>query len=142
MKSCAIYVTKDEYLIVCQHQTIAGFHIAGEPMKRLDKDLPLEVIGSAVLDTLDSSIDNVPMPLDLKGVTQSLIKFAGVKSWKTLAKNAIYCGVEVASNEVVITPFERDSHNAYSPLDSKRVEVSMDAIAVGKGLVEASNLAF
>jgi hypothetical protein len=139
MKLCNIYCTEKEHFVVCAHETVAGFHVENDPVRKISRTEPAEKLGATVLEVLNASTDNAPIPGsgEMKVITASFVKFAGAKSWKAFVKEAVSCGVKFASGGLLVTPNRRDDKGNYFPMLDHGLEVAASADAVGHGVLEA-----
>ena len=136
MKLCIVYALETEYLVMCSHETIAGFHVVGDPVQRVSRSEPVDKLGCAVLEVLQASKENAPIPTEAKSVPPALLD-AGIKSWKALAKRALSCAITFGPVGVAITPQRRDEKGNYFPISEAKSEAEAMAAAVGSGILTA-----
>lgn len=84
-------------------RTSDGIWILTDPVLSVDCDLVGE-IGRSILECLSASVQGIPNPSSVKGLTDSLLKLAGVRSFNAFAKPAISVGIRMDSEIITLTP--------------------------------------
>jgi hypothetical protein len=102
-------------------------------MKIMANDLP-EKVGETVLTVLNASKEGVPLPLDLKRISNELLQFVGFKSQKAFAKSASHCCVALVGSQIEIMPYRSDDKGNYFPEADRKFLCSIEANAIGNSL--------
>jgi hypothetical protein len=124
MKKAAAFLRKGKIFLHPYSRTTQGFWVFSLPVvaaDESDKD-----IGSKLLTTLSNSAESVPHPATWKGLTDPLLKAAGVRSFDSFTKFA--SGVDITRDEdgaVTLMPTKNGGpRNAFLHLDDKLIRSS------------------
>jgi hypothetical protein len=107
MKSCTIYKTfKNEYKIVSQCKTTAGYLLAVTPAYILSTNCSDEELFSAILTALKNSAKKVKAPDrdDFPAIQKILLSDLKEKSFTKLYVNSTSCEIRVEGNSISIYP--------------------------------------
>ncbi len=128
--SVAVFVTDDAIFVISEKMTDMARQTV-EPMHRLERGSPPDVVGNAVLDGLDAFKDSDDPP-DPDGL-RKLLDFVGARSWKSFAKSAINFSIAGLTQETVgLSPARADSRGNYLYGDTH--ECPRKAVAIGEML--------
>ena len=99
----AVYALPDAFVVVANHQTEAGFWLAGRPVARLVSTATDAEIGAAVRAALSASRRGLPTPTraDFAAHVRDLATAAGQRTWAALEKAARLCTVEELTGGVL-----------------------------------------
>lgn len=126
----AVFVTDDAIFVMNEKMTEVARETV-EPMHRLERDSPPEVVGKAILKGLDEfrDTDDPPDPDGLR----KLLDFVGARSWKPFAKSALNVSIAGLSKDTVgLSPARANSRGDYLYRDTH--ECPRDATAIGEML--------
>ena len=104
MQRACIYRLKDRVLLHPESRTEAGIWVAVEPCVSLPRTVEPESLGSAIVDALKHSVENVPHPNDWKVFSQSRLKAAGVKSESVFYAGSQLVAVVKSANGFIVEP--------------------------------------
>jgi hypothetical protein len=131
---------RDGQLFIQSHnrtiQRTAGFWVGTTPITRLTDDSAPGQIGEAVIDALNRSKIEVPIPTDHKAVEQELFKVMGVRSRRASMAGTRYCSVEREARAITIAPYHNGGASGddrgYRPLGNP-ISLPLDAPAESIG---------
>ena len=107
MKSCVIYRTfKNEYKIVTQSETTAGYLLSISPVYILSTNCTGEVLLSTTLKALNNSMRNVRAPdrNEFPSIQKSLLSDLKEKAFSKSYTNCTSCEITVENNIMTIYP--------------------------------------
>ena len=107
MKSCVIYKTfKDEYKIVTQSETTAGYLLMVLPVFILSTNCTDEVLLSTIIKALDNSVKNIKAPdrSEFPSVQKNLLSALKEKSFSKLYTDSTSCEIRVQNNILTLYP--------------------------------------
>lgn len=107
MKSCTIYKTfKNEYKIVSQCETTAGYLLDVTPVYILSTDSPNDVLMSSFLNALNNSTKVIKAPerSEFPLVQKKLLANLKEVSFSKLYMNSSSCSIRVENNTMTIYP--------------------------------------
>lgn len=137
----AVYKRKDCLYLRSESRTSVGIIIeTGYPIVE-PHDAPPERLGKDILKLLKQSEWNIPHPADPNegSVTKPLLEAAGVKSWSTFQKGALYCGIISDKSELKFRPYENKGRGGFVPMpDNKIIAIpsSSSAQEIGEALLK------
>jgi hypothetical protein len=135
IKLCEIYIVKDFFYIVTMGKTVPGFWMSCEPMIKVERsDAPIQ-LGSAVLESLLSSKQNLLVPTNPRSVRKSLLMFVGVKSWCALENVAGHLSVCLDDEEIEITPSRLGNRGGYNPIPEKKVKCLAEPLEIAEAII-------
>lgn len=124
----AVFVTDDAIFVISEKMTNVARETV-EPMHRLERRSPPDVVGNAVLDGLEAFKDSDD-PLDPDGL-RKFLDFVGARSWKSFAKRAINFSIAGQTQETVrLSPARANSRGNYLYKDTH--ECPREAVAIGE----------
>lgn len=125
-----VFVTNDAIFVIAEKMTEGG-RLSVDPMLRLERGTPPNVVGEAILKGLAAFQDSDDTP-DRDGLRR-LLEFVGARSWKSFAKGAINFSIAgLSENTVGLSPALADSRGAYLYRDTH--ECPREAVAIGEML--------
>jgi hypothetical protein len=139
MKASEVYFRGDTVFVNTMAKTVPGFLIRSGPMFKFKRDEEASAFGEAVLKTLDSFQEGVPMLQAPSTAGKEFLEFAGVKSWSTFARNALHLSIAFDGREVSVIPTTR-AHGGFDHLTDQAVKTRPEPRAVGEALLEALKL--
>ena len=88
----SIYRREDRFIVCSNSRTTVGVWIVCDPFISLPMDASNEELGAAVLAALRQSKESVPHPeqSERRGELASLLKAAGVRSWKAFMNETVF----------------------------------------------------
>jgi hypothetical protein len=110
IRSCSVYFIGDSAYVVASSRTIPGFTVDSEPILKIDRDGPLEALGSAVLTALEAFQFDVQAPDPRVRNKSPLLSQTRLRSWKRLERNAQYVMVHL-DHTIFVTPSTRDTEH-------------------------------
>lgn len=126
----AVFVTDDAVFVISEKMTEVARETL-EPMHRLERDTPPDVVGNAVLEGLEAFRDSDDPP-DPDGLRR-LLDFVGARAWKPFAKTAINVSIAGLSKDTVaLSPARADNRGIYHYRDTH--ECPREATAIGEML--------
>lgn len=135
MKSCQVYARGNEFFVVGQARTVPGFWISWPPFTKVPQDAP--ELGALVLAVLDATAYNVPAP-NFRTEPSPLTPvygLAGVKSWRAFVKGAELVGIELADEQLSLTPMmNMGSREGFGYPEPERIVRTSEAdpVAIGQ----------
>ena len=94
MRATCEVIARGEKLYVfpnCEPQ--AGVRMACPPVRVLEQNGDVDVIGRAVMDALQMFRTDVPFPDDYEKAANEVLKDTGFKNWRSFSKGAQRLGV-------------------------------------------------
>lgn len=126
----AVFVTDDAIFVISEKMTEVARETV-EPMRRLERGSPPEVVGNAVLNGLEAFRDSDDPP-DPDGL-RKLLDFVGARAWKPFAKSAINVSIAGLSKDTVgLSAARANSRGDYLYRDTH--ECPREPAAIGKML--------
>lgn len=137
LKYCGVYLRSEVIYVITSFSNEFGITINSEPIAKLDRDAPPDVLGAAVLDALSMFREDMPTADTRHDGKKALLAVSGIKSWREFLKGATYVSVDYEGDEVNFTPsyLERGSF-MFMPPDMETKSPPQPE-AVGKALLEA-----
>jgi hypothetical protein len=121
MKKAAAFLCKGKIFLHPYSRTTLGFWIFSTPVlvaSESDKD-----IGGQLLEVLSKSAENVAHPTIWKGLTDPLVKTAGMRSFDAFAKSAIVVDICCDEGNVTLIPTKNGGpQNAFLHLNDKMIK--------------------
>ena len=137
MKMATAYMRGERIFLHASCKTTVGVWILCRPVYALNQDDRGD-LGSAILDALDGSQENVPHPTVWKGLFDPILQLAHVKSWNAFAKSAKCVEIEFGTNRVSFLPTRNlGPKDGFEPLESKRRNSSPTRKEVEAALLNA-----
>lgn len=130
LPTVAVFVTDDAIFVISEKMTEVARETV-EPMRRLARDSPPDVVGNAILQGLDDfrDTDDPPDPDGLR----KLLDFVGARAWKPFARSAINFSIAGVSKDTVgLSPARADSRGNY--LYRKTHDCPREPTAIGEML--------
>lgn len=125
--NAAVHERGGKYFVFPLDKTSAGVYLYGKPVRVLLTDTSDEKIGDAVVEALGSSKIGISHPVDPDRVPPlPLYEAAGVKSWSTFARGALYCDLQASSGFLKIVPSRKDK-GSFLPLPEDAVTTAYPA---------------
>ena len=115
----------------------AGAWMACPPVRVLEQNSDVDVIGRAVMDALQMFRTNVPFPDDYERAANDVLKDTGFKNWRSFSKGAQRLGVRYVGAEILVTPTVADARGGYGDLEDKSIKVRVDPTTIGRTVVDA-----
>jgi hypothetical protein len=115
----------------------AGVRMACPPVKVLERNSEVEVIGRAVMDALQLFHTNVPFPDDYEKAANEALKDTGFKNWRSFSKGAQRLGVRSVGAEILVTPTVADARGGYADLEDTSIKVRADPTTIGSAVVDS-----
>jgi hypothetical protein len=112
MKACNVYWLPDRILIVGMDETDAKFYKLVGPVVKLEFHASQNSIGQAVLAAAANSKQGTPAQSLGERIVPSILRQAGLKSWKEFSLYSRECLVEVRAGRVRLTPAIRSGDGA------------------------------
>ena len=137
LKSASVYLRKAQFYV----HPLAGSSggdpaLFMEPVTVLEGTADAAKLGDAVLRALQLSHHHASWPIDWKGLSDPLLRAAGVKSESTFMKGSRHVRVNLDADTItVITTTSKIATDAASPLGVLRC-TAVDAYEVGKKVLE------
>lgn len=103
-KLVGIYEVKGSLLVSTYHRTGAGYWILAPGLVTSVAKGRLAELENAVLASLDHSLSGLPDPPRGANLAASLLRAAGVPSWRSFAKIAKSVAVELVDGRIEVTP--------------------------------------
>ena len=129
------YRTEDAFVLHAESRTTDGVWIATEPYMRLSVGCSSSELGEGMLAVLAASRSDVEHPTDWKGLLKPLLKVAGLRSWRSLARVARCVSVEASSEGITFVPSENlGPREGHAPRTDLALTVSREASAATLGL--------
>lgn len=116
-KSCAgaYRINNNSLLIYPESRTTNGLWIATEPYLFLDLPAEYKIIGESISHSLDSSVQNLPVPHDYRQLSKKIAQAAKITSYRKLVQSSMYCQVIEEQGGISIIP----THNGGTKGDTK-----------------------
>jgi hypothetical protein len=111
--------------------------MACPPVKILEQNSNVDVIGRAVMDALQLFRTNVSFPDDYEKAANEVLKDTGFKNWRSFSKGAQRLGVRSVGAEILVTPTVADARGGYADLEDKTIRVRADPTTIGSAVVDA-----
>ena len=136
MKACQVYLTKGAFVIVRLHTSEVGGYIGGEPVVKLERDVPLRDLGQSILDILNVEQLVYKVPVDIKPITAAIARCSGYSSWKAMHRATIAsCVLEERDGQLRITPFTIKERGGFSSDRQDIFAHDLTAEAIGRKVV-------
>lgn len=138
-KGAGAYHRNHCYLFCSMCMTTKGFWIFSEPCLKLPQDAASKDLGDAILDVLNASKSDVPVPDRVDSLFEPLGKLAGVRTWRKFMTNSRYIVLEKTQLLYSFTPSENRGARGFFHLPKLRIELPANSSAenLGHALVEA-----
>jgi hypothetical protein len=122
----AVFVTDDAIYVISEKMTEVA-RVTTEPMRRLERNSPPDVVGHAVLEGLEAfrDTDDPPDP----GGQQRFLDFVGATAWKPFARSAVNFSIAgLSTDTVALSPARANSRGDYLYRDTHECPRSPAAI--------------
>lgn len=140
MKASEVYFRSDTVFVSTMAKTVPfGFLVRSGPMFKISRDADPSAWGEAVLKTLDSFREGVPMPEAPRTVDREFLNFVGVKSWNSFMRNALHLSIAFDGRTASVIPTTR-AHGGFDHLTDQAVMSHCEPKAVGEALLEGLKL--
>jgi len=147
MKRARIYKRSNGWYLHPISTTTAGVGMGTPPRIKVAFDAPSDVLGNAVFEALNASVQNIPHPplAELEDRFKPVLELAGVKSWAAFARDASSVAIEAdTSNEWLIIEAWSNAgpKMGFAPMLGAFVRVRMDAppAEIGEAINKAMQL--
>ena len=137
MKTAAITKNKHNIWINSKSQTTDGLWVASTPFIKLNLDISTETLLEDLLMALNQSKLNVPHPRNWTEFNKQYLAQLGVKSLKSVYKDAIACSVSEHDQHISFLPTKRVGDRGrfdYLPEYETKVPVSSGKAEICKAL--------
>ena len=137
-KRCVSVYGRGRLLILSTSSKTVGRHglwIEVGPIRVLLKQASPDEVGRALLDALEDSRDEVPLPHDPESVQVPLLKAAGVSSWGSFMRGASHIYFERDSSGIRMIPSEVDGGN-FVPVVGLTRHLAESAVDLGNAIKE------
>lgn len=151
MKSCTIYKTNKNYIVVTESTSDIGLGIIDDPIYTLPLDVSIDEFQKKLFECLSKSKTGVSTPKNNEWASwekDQLLKM-GQRSFTTLYKNSNSCQVSLDGNVLIISPYKYYDPNR--PKDGlcllQDAEIKIDFSSVAKTeiiikLIEMLNVSY
>jgi hypothetical protein len=143
MKAASSYLKNGKIYIHPSSKTTAGVWILSEPVIVLDCKESSKNLGSAVIDALNSSKEQMPHPTTWKSIFDPILKLSGSKSWNNFVKSTRCVEIELDENIICFIPtLNQGEKEGFSQLSSKKISVNSLSVTydkMGECLLEVFN---
>lgn len=123
----AVHERGGKYYLCPLNKTTAGVYLYGAPVLVLPSDTGSEELGDTVIEALGSSRIGIPHPANPDSMPRlPLCEAAGVKSWSSFARGALYCKIRSASSLLDVVPSRREG-GSFLHLPDQAVRIALPA---------------
>ena len=135
--TCEVIARGEKLYVFPNCELQPGARMACSPVRVLEQNSDVDVIGRAVMDALQMFRTNVPFPDDYEKAANEVLKDTGFKNWRSFSKGARRLGVRSVGAEILVTPTVADARGGYADLADKSIKVRVEPTTIGRTVVDS-----